>query len=111
MYISGILLIVACLGFLIIVESKAGILLVMSGFVLGLSRGVFIAPFNELTLHSVPVYMIEKVSSYNAITRYIGMGLGVMIGSTLARDGSNLSTANWSSIAMVHLRTLTTATL
>lgn len=91
---ASVTIYVAALGFFGWAEiADAPLWLLPAGAALGVMRGIFVAPFNQLTIGSVPTYRIDETSAYCSIARYIGMALGILAGSGLVLTISNLGTA------------------
>ena len=79
--LCGALMATACLAFLVAAMVDSTHFLLGAAFLMGLSRGGFVHPYNSLTLHTTPVYRIDAASAYNAAGRYLGMMLGVVCGA------------------------------
>lgn len=67
--------------------------LLLAGVALGAARGIFVSPYNKLTLNTVPVHRIDEVSTYNSISRYCGMAIGTLVGSAFVVLTSELQLA------------------
>jgi len=80
--------------------------LLLAGAALGAARGIFVSPYNKLTLNTVPVHRIDEVSAYNSISRYSGMAIGTLVGSAFVVLTSELQLAlMWALLAGVAFMT------
>lgn len=82
-WVAALVFFVALVGFALSELTGHTAWLLVGGAALGAMRGIFITPYNKITLDQVAVYRIDETSSYSAIARYFGMGLGALAGSAL----------------------------
>ncbi|MDC0609238.1 hypothetical protein OAP63_00760 [Vibrio sp.] len=92
-WVSGLVFFAAIGGFLLASLTGSSWLLIFAGAMLGSARGIFILPYNKLTLNSVPLHRIDEMSIYSVISRYGGMAVGILTGAGLVSLSGDLNTA------------------